>query len=272
MSRDTRFAKLIGSVLLVLGMMALPALPLNAAGTVVHNLTEDWSDPAATGWTLDGWTTKPFETTDPGGNHTFVNVTKFLTGQWLFAQEISGLSFSATKTLSGVPAFDNVSIDRLSLGAGGGIDGDQLDGVSVSINGTEIFNANLHGRDSADARWADSYGGMNPGTILFTAVATDDFTGSEFFSERTDGWGHDTLYEVGLDPNYKDIPISGAGDVTIVVAGRLTNGTGGMEGNPDEQVGVANFALSFSQVPEPASCVLLMGMGLGLMALLRRRR
>lgn len=194
-----------------------------------------------------------------------------MTGQWLFAQEISGLSYTATATFTGVPAFDNVSIERLALGADGGIDGDQADGVSVSINGTEIFNENLHGRDSADARWADSYGGTTPEVIL-SPVATDDNNGGEFFSERTNGWGHDTLYEAGLDPNYKDIPLTGAGDVTIVVAGRLTNGAGGMEGNPDEQVGVANLSLNFSLIPEPSSLVLLLGAGFGLMTLLRRRR
>lgn len=259
--------------LLSLLFLQFSTTTLFAAGMVVHTITEDWSDPAASGWVLDGWTTKPFETADPGGNHTFVDVaaTYGLTGQWLFAEEQSGLSFTATATFSGVPAFDNVSIDQLVLGAGGGIDGDQADGVSVSINGTQIFDANLHGRNSGDARWNDSYGGTAPETIVST-VATDDNNGSEFFSERTDGWGHDTLYDVGLDPNFKDIPFSGAGDVTIVVAGRLTNGSGGMEGHPDEELGVANLSISFSQIPEPSTLILLLGGGFGVMLLLRRRR
>lgn len=212
------------------------------------------------------------ETEDPMGSHTFINVADWgVTGQWLYAEEISGLSFTATATFTDVPAFDNVSIERLALGAGGGIDGDQGDGVSVSINGTKVFDANLHGRDSADARWADSYGGTTPGAILAPMQpATSDTDGGEFFSVRTDGWGHDTLYDVGLDPNYKDIAISGAGDVTILVEGRLSNGAGGMEGSPDEQVGVGNFSLSFSQVPEPSTFILLSGFGA--MMLLRRRR
>ena len=265
MTRD----KVFGGVLLALAVMAVASSPLRAAGTVVHTIEEDWSDPAASGWTLDGWTTKAFETTDPGGNHTFVDVTQFLTGQWLYAEESSGLVFTATTTIPDVPTFDNVSIDRLALGAGGGIDADQFDGVSVSINGTQIFDANLHGRDSADARWAGSYGGQAPDTIL-TTLATSDTDGGEFFSVRTNGWGHDTLYEVGLDPNFKDIELAGAGDVTIVVEGRLSNGSGGMEGPPDEQVGVGNLAISFAVIPEPSSLFILLS-GCGAMMLLRRR-
>jgi hypothetical protein len=250
----------------------LLATPVFAAGTVVKTLTEDWSNPAGTGWTLTGWRTKPLETTAPAASsHTFVNVgaAHGVTGQWLFTEENVGLSFTATTTLTGVPAFDNISIDKLILGAGGGIDGDQLDGVALSINGTEVFNANLHGRNSADARWNNSYGGTSPAAIV-TPPATSDTNGPEFFSERTDGWGHDTLYDVGLDPNYKDVPIIGAGNVTIALSGRLTNGTGGMEGHPDEEIGIGNFSLSFSVVPEPTALVLLLGGGFGL-AMLRRR-
>ena len=165
MIHDIRFAKIFGIVLLALGLMAVASSPLHAAGTIVQTITEDWSDPAASGWALSGWTAKAFETADPGGDHTFIDVVvnHGLTGQWLFATESSGLSYTATTTITGVPEFDNVSIDQLVLGAGGGIDGEQFDGVSVSINGTQIYDGNLHGRDSADARWADSYGGTTPG-------------------------------------------------------------------------------------------------------------
>ena len=254
-------------------VVTLSATTLFAAGDVVQTLTEDWSDPAAAGWTIDGWATKALETEDPGGSHAFINVASEygLTGQWLFAEEQSGMSFSATKTLTGVPDFDNVSIDKLILGAGGGIDANHADGVSVSINGTMIFDANLHGRNSMDDRWNDSYGATNPDAIL-SPVATSDTDGGEFFSERTNGWGHDTLYDVGLDPNFKDIPISGAGDVTILVEGRLTNGSGGMEANPDEQVGVSNLSISFAQIPEPSSFLLLAAGGFGLMMMRRKRR
>ena len=141
--------------------------------------------------------------------------------------------------------------------------------MSLIINGTEIFAGNLHGRNSADARWDDSYGGTTPGSVL-SPIATNDTDGGEFFSVRSNGWGHDTLYDVGLDPNFDDIPISGAGDVTILIEGRLTDGAGGVENAPDEQVGVANFDLSFSQIPEPSTLMLLGSFGA--MVLLRRRR
>ena len=141
--------------------------------------------------------------------------------------------------------------------------------MSVSINGTQIFDANLNGRNDGDDAWNNSYGGTTPDAILSPA-ATTDTDGGEFFSVPTDGWGHDTLYDVGLDPNYKDIAISGAGDVTILIEGRLTDGSGGMETPPDEQVRVANFSIDFSVVPEPSSIVLFGGFGVIL--LLRRRR
>ena len=108
----------------------------------------------------------------------------------------------------------------------------------------------------------------NPGMIMEWVVFTD-VCGSDPIAAT----GQDlVIAAVDIANDSYTVRNVSAGDVTIAIEGRLTNGSGGMEGNPDEQVGVANVSISFQRVPEPGSIVLLLGGAFGLMMAGRRRR
>jgi len=231
----------------------IPAAASTAFGTVVHTLVEDWT---ATSAVLSGFTTKAYETTaPPAPSHTFVDVaaTHGATGQWIYAASDAGSVFTATFSLTGVAAFDTVSIDRLLLGGGGGIDPEHGDGLTITVNGTNLASVLLGGRAG---RPAASYGESAPIAAILQGLATDNTNGSEFIDKRTDGWGHDSLFDLGQDPAFDDVAISGSGDVTIVITGNLTNGVGGSEGGVDEQMVIGNLGLSFNAIPEPSSAIL----------------
>ncbi len=257
--------------------LALATGATNAA--VVATFETDWVTDTITGGSvtskvLGSWTQGGWETTDPGGSHTFVDIKathSSVTGDRLFMQEITGLSSTATITLTGLAAFDEVSIDKLIVGAGGGIDHTHNDGIEVKINGTTVINVDLTARDRDGGAPLDvgTYLSSAPASVILEGWADTDTNGSEFISTRMDGWGHDALYDLGADPAFDNIAVSGAGTVTIEIIGKLTDGNGASEQVGDEQIVIGNFGASFSEVPEPTSALLA---GLGSLCLLRRRR
>ena len=122
--------------------------------------------------------------------------------------------------------------------------------VEVKINGVSILNINLSARDrGAGEGNLGTYLNGAPSAVTLQGWATTDTDGKEFISTRTDGWGHDALYDLGADPAFDNIAVSGSGNVTIEVISRLSNGAGGQEAGTDEQIVIGNFAASFNAVP-----------------------
>ncbi len=255
------------------------AVPFASATTVASYRT-DWLSDTTTGiasantmlttYAKGGW-----ETTAPGGNHTFVDVKAAfpqVTGERLFYGSSSiGNTATATINLTGLSVFSSISLDSFIVGAGGGIDHTQGDGVEVLVNGTSILNIVLSARDrGAGEGNSGAYINTAPASAVLKGVATSDTDGSEFISTRTDGWGHDALFDLGADPAFDNIAVSGSGNVTIQVISRLSNGAGGTEGGNDEQIVIGNFAASFA-IPEPSSMALASASALALLGRRRRR-
>ena len=268
---------------LLLAIAPAAFLVQTAAGVTVATYATNWSSTTTTGIATAGTAFSPsgyviggWETTNPGGNHTFVDVKAShsqVTGDRLFFGSSSGSNIvTATISLTGLPAFTSMNLDRFIVGAGGGIDHNQLDGIEVRVNGSSVLNIDLSARDRDGAGApldVGTYLAAAPAPVILEGWASTDTNGKEFISTRTDGWGHDALYDFGADPAFDNIAVSGSGNVTIEVISRLSNGSGGTEGGNDEQIVVGNFHVSFDAIPEPSSMVLLAAGALGL---LRRRR
>ena len=191
------------------------------------------------------WATQPLATSDytSGADYNFVDVTTFgVTGQWLVTP--GGGTQTATIILNNVAPFNTVSIDQLFLAGGGGIDPD--DTVTVNINGTTIFNNFLPGRDRPSF-FAGSYGDGAPASAILVApfdeggdnTAGTAGPGGEFLDNRVGAWGHDSLYDLGMDPEFSDISLSGGGAVTIEIIGTTD------QGNSDERIAIGNFGITF---------------------------
>lgn len=278
--------------LLLAFLTSFLAASSSSSAVTIATYETDWATSTTTGVASDSFalsgaftsSSSPvgWETTDPGGSHTFVDVVSTfpqVTGDRLFHAHNDGTTATSTITLTGLAAFDTVSIDKLIVGAGGGIDHPQVDGIQVRINGTDILSngtgpiVDLTARDRTPPGDVGVYLSNAPAAVVLQGWATNNTDGSEFISTRTDGWGHDALYDLGADPAFDNIAVSGSGTVTIDIITTLTDGNGGVETQAgDEQLVVGNFAVSFDQVvPEPSTAAMVLLGGLALLLGIRRR-
>ena len=236
-------------------------------GQVVDTYGTDWASQSgsATGTQTFGglgiWEIVPIaitDYTDPAEDYVFADVTaEFgVTGQWIGSQGDGAESQTATINLTGVNAFDSVSIDRLIVAAAGGLDAELAPGpdpLTILINGQpivdELYFASRD-RIMGGAFFESSYGFDAPAAAVLIPAVDEDGDGApgsgpvgsgrEFLDNRVGAWGHDSLYDLGMDPAFDEIPVSGAGDVTIEIIGGTTEGVG------DELLAVANFEISFN--------------------------
>lgn len=217
--------------------------------------------------------------------HNFVDVTQFgvtnfvrRTNETPLAGGGTAADQSLTINLTGVPTFDSISLDRLFFAIGGGADGaDDNDGMTLSINGTQVFSSAFAIRDNGGNRFTGTYddgtGAALPARLVGPVTNNSNTDGSEFLPGRNGGWGHDALYDLGADTSLDNVSIAGGGDVTITLTGRLGSDAAGqgVEGPGDEELAFGDFGITFndSTVPEPSGALLA---GLALLGLVRRKR
>lgn len=212
---------------------------------------------------LGTWAPTPILTSPQGSEtHTFVDVTTLgVSGQWIFTPTEG--THTATLSLTGLPSHTALDINFF-LGAGGGLDANidpQDDRFEVKVDGVSVFNNHFGGRKDG-AR--DGWGATAAEDVVVLPMATNDTDGSDFL-HRADGWGHDALYDMGMEDSLSNVPHT-ADSVTIELIAYRTGG----EVDNDEMFSIAN--LSVNAVPEPASVGLLVMGGIALVGMLRRRR
>lgn len=186
-----------------------------------------------------------------------------LSGQWLFTPTEG--QYVATLNLEGLTPGGNLDIGFF-LNAGGGLDGEfggQNDSVEVRKDGVTLFSGLFGGRSPDRPGYGDTLEGQ--AAAIIRKLGESGAPSSNLNDYRTDGWGHDALYDMSLEPSLQGVPITASTATIELIVNRS-------EAPTDEYFGFANLTVDANPIPEAGSVTLAGCAGLTLLGLRRRQR